>query len=79
MFADFVSFIFIYFIIYWIVIFMVLPFGVKTDDNPQEGNDSGAPKNVNMKNKFIVTGIVALVITLTVIYFQDSLLTSLAN
>ena len=33
----------IYFIIWWITLFMVLPFGVQRDTEVQEGNDLGAP------------------------------------
>lgn len=37
------SFIVVYVIAWWLILFMLLPIGVKRDDNPEEGNDIGAP------------------------------------
>ena len=33
----------IYFVIWWITLFMVLPFGVRRDEQIEIGNDPGAP------------------------------------
>ena len=33
----------IYFVIWWITLFMVLPFGVRRDEKIEIGNDPGAP------------------------------------
>ena len=56
----------IYFIIWWVALFIVLPFGVR---NPAEegvevepGHDTGAPTVVGLKPKLIWTTIVATVI-----------------
>jgi len=62
-----ISFIFIYIMTFWIVIFIVLPFGVKTEDNPISGNDHGAPKNSMIKKKIIITAIISFV--LVTVYF----------
>lgn len=56
----------LYIMIYWLALFAVLPFGNKPVEEPELGNATGAPANPRMKEKFIVTAIVAAVIWLTV-------------
>ena len=41
----------IFVIIWWLVLFIVLPFGIQKDDNVKDGNDPGAPKNPMLKKK----------------------------
>jgi predicted secreted protein len=56
----------IYFIIWWTVLFAVLPFGIKnaheTGSTVQEGNDAGAPTDHGIKWKAAVTTLVSAVI-----------------
>jgi predicted secreted protein len=52
----------VFFVIWWIVLFMVLPFGVRMDENPTKGFASSAPKNPNLKRKFIITTILAALV-----------------
>ena len=33
----------VYFLIWWLVLFAVLPWGVQREENPQPGHDPGAP------------------------------------
>ena len=48
----------VFFITWWVVLFMVLPIGIRQDDAPIIGCDVGAPLNPNIKRKLlIVTGI----------------------
>lgn len=54
-------------ICWWVVFFMALPVGVKRDDNPKAGNDSGAPNNANVGKKAIITTLIAT--SLTLFYF----------
>lgn len=49
----------LYLMIYWLVIFMVLPWGNRAADRVQEGNATSAPANPRIKQKFIVTAFVA--------------------
>lgn len=49
-------------LIWWLVIFTVLPMGVERDPDPQLGNMTGAPKEHQMKKKVIVTTLIAAVI-----------------
>ena len=48
-----------YFLVWWLVLFTVLPMGVERDDNPQTGTMTGAPKEHKMKKKVIATSIIS--------------------
>ncbi|MEA1651904.1 DUF1467 family protein [Nitrospirillum sp. BR 11164] len=52
----------IYFTLWWVVLFAVLPVGVRRDDSPQKGNDPGAPVFPDLKRKFIWTSLISAVI-----------------
>jgi predicted secreted protein len=56
----------IYFVIWWVVLFTVLPFGVRnateTGEIVEAGNDPGAPSVAALKAKLIWTTIVAAIV-----------------
>ena len=55
----------IYFVMWWIVLFAVLPFGIRSqhdDGSPIEGTDPGAPGLVRMSRKLMWTTVVTTVI-----------------
>jgi predicted secreted protein len=56
----------IYFVIWWITLFVVLPFGVKNsgeaDQAVEEGHDAGAPVSHGLKWKAGVTTVIATVV-----------------
>ena len=56
----------IYFIIWWVVLFVTLPFGVRSHAEAgtevEAGNDPGAPTNLGMKAKLIWTTLIACVL-----------------
>ena len=52
----------IYFIIWWMTLFLVLPFGVRRDNQIEEGNDPGAPAMSRMWIKALINTGVALVV-----------------
>jgi predicted secreted protein len=52
----------VFFVIWWVVLFTVLPLGIHREGNPQKGNDLGAPTNPNLKKKFLLTTIITAVI-----------------
>jgi predicted secreted protein len=56
----------IYFIIWWLVLFMVLPFGVRNSAEAgaevEEGNDAGAPVVHGLLWKAVVTTVVATMV-----------------
>ena len=59
--------VFTYFIVWWTVLFMTLPWGNRQPDNHEEGMASGAPANPNIKKKMIATSILSLIV-LGIIY-----------
>ncbi len=55
----------IYFIIWWMVLFFVLPFGVRSQHEAGDvtlGTDHGAPHRPQMARKFAITTAIAAVI-----------------
>lgn len=76
---NWVTGIVVYLLIWWIVIFAVLPWGVERDESGPEITGPGAPKIPHLKKKFIATtllsaviwGIVALLIQSDLISFRD--------
>ena len=54
--------IFIYMVLWWVVLFMVLPWGVRRQENPEPGHDPGAPAMPHLGRKIIVTSLITLVI-----------------
>jgi predicted secreted protein len=56
----------IYFIIWWVVLFAVLPFGVRNASEEGvevgAGHDPGAPTEIGMKRKLIWTTVIACVL-----------------
>jgi predicted secreted protein len=56
----------IYFIVWWVCLFIVLPFGVRnaheTGEAVEQGNDAGAPVKPMLMRKIIATTILASVV-----------------
>ncbi len=55
----------IYFVIWWLCIFMVLPWGIKSqheEDNVVEGSEPGAPAKPMLKRKILQTTILAFIV-----------------
>jgi predicted secreted protein len=53
-----------YIVIWWIVIFAVLPFGIKPTEEGDIGHASGAPANPRLPLKMLITTVVAAVVWL---------------
>jgi predicted secreted protein len=51
-------------VVWWIVLFMVLPFGIKSQAETKihivKGTEIGAPEKPNLKFKFLLTTLIAL-------------------
>ena len=54
----------VYLVIWWTILFAVLPLGVKRVENPGIGQDHGAPERPQLLKKAIVTSLVAAVLWL---------------
>ena len=57
---------FIYLLVWWVVIFAVLPLGVERHTDDGKGYDAGAPKHANMKKKLVLTTVISAVIVLLI-------------
>lgn len=56
----------VYFVVWWTALFMVLPFYVQRDEQPERGNDAGAPRQSNLKKKFLINSIFSFLIWLLI-------------
>ena len=60
----------VYLVIWWTVLFAILPLGVKRVENPGRGEDRGAPERPELKRKAIITSLVAAVLWLAFFVLQ---------
>lgn len=58
---------FIYFLIWWVMLFTVLPLGVERHGGDDRGHDAGAPKIPDLKRKLLLNTLISAAI-LGVIY-----------
>jgi len=58
----------VYALIWWVVLFAVLPWGVEHDDNPRAGQDPGAPKRPLLLKKALATTAISAVIWLVAMW-----------
>ncbi len=54
----------VYVVIWWTVLFCVLPLGVRRVEKPGRGEEPGAPERPELRRKAIITSIVAAVLWL---------------
>ena len=66
----------VYFTIWWVVLFAVLPWGVRRDEDGPAGADKGAPQNPRLWLKAGVTTLVSAVIWLAIYALVESSLLS---
>ena len=52
----------VYLVTWWIVLFMVLPLGVRRVENPGRGEERGAPERPDLVRKAIITTVLAAVL-----------------
>lgn len=65
---------FTYLILWWILLFLVLPWGVTSQSDGQPGWDKGAPKNPNLKLKFLITSVLAACALASITYLDKKYL-----
>ena len=58
-------------IIWWTVLFAVLPFGVKTSANPEKGHADSAPINPQIGKKFLITTLLSIILFLGAWYLIE--------
>ncbi len=68
---DFITPVFVFILVWWVVIFTVLPFGNKASDKPVIGHAASAPANPRLKMKLLWTTLIALLITAVIIWGME--------
>ena len=66
----------VFLIIWWIVLFMVLPWGVQVPDDPEAGHATSAPRNPMLWRKALITTVIALLLWGIAYWLIDSELIS---
>ncbi len=73
----------VYVMIWWIVFFSVLPFGIqsnnKTFKSSIEGMDPGAPNNPKIAKKFFITTIITSILFIVIYYLVNNDFLNLRN
>ncbi|UYN93029.1 MAG: DUF1467 family protein [Enhydrobacter sp.] len=54
----------VYLVIWWTVLFAILPLGVRRVEKPGRGQDPGAPERPQLRRKAAITSVVAAVLWL---------------
>ena len=67
------EFLVIYLILWWLVFFIMLPFGVERDQEVTFGNDPGAPKKSLVKKKAIISSFITLILTSVAIVIKNEI------
>ena len=57
---DIVSGVVVYILLWWWVLFMVLPFGARAAKAPEEGHAPSAPEKPRILIKLLITSIIAM-------------------
>lgn len=73
---SFASGVAIYFIIWWLVLFVTLPFGVRSQHEGEDmalGTDRGAPISARLGIKAVATTLISLVIFAAFYYLREVL------
>lgn len=68
MMIDIASALFIFALVWWTVIFAVLPFGNAPAENPEAGHERGAPANPRIAKKMIWTTVLAVIVTGVIVW-----------
>ena len=68
------TFLVIFVIFWWLILFIILPTGIDKQKNVKFGNDPGPPNDPMLKKKFLITTIAAFIVTLIVFIIKDEIL-----
>jgi predicted secreted protein len=60
---DIITTVFVFVLVWWLVIFTVLPWGNRASDKPEIGHAASAPANPRLKQKLLWTTGISLVLT----------------
>lgn len=62
----------VYLVIWWTVLFAVLPLGVRRVANPGRGEERGAPERPELLRKAVITSIVAAVLWIAFFFLHQA-------
>jgi predicted secreted protein len=62
----------IFVIVWWLILFMVLPFGAHPPDEIEPGTTPSAPAKPRLGLKFAITTVIALVVTAAIVWLLQS-------
>ena len=62
----------VYLVIWWTILFAVLPLGVRRVENPGRGQEVGAPERPDLRRKALITSIVAAVLWIAFYLFHQA-------
>jgi predicted secreted protein len=62
----------VFVIVWWLVLFMVLPFGAQPPDEVEPGHAPSAPARPRIGLKFLITTGIALAVTAAVVWIVES-------
>ena len=68
---NFTLYFFTFCFIWWISFFIVLPIGVKIEKKVEKGHANSAPSNPRIIFKVMVTTLIALFLTIIIIYLVE--------
>ncbi len=57
----------VFLLVWWLVLFMVLPWGVEAQGVNDEGGLPAAPKNPQLKRKLLITTAIAFVVSAVIV------------
>ncbi|WP_119165729.1 DUF1467 family protein [Algihabitans albus] len=66
----------VFVIVWWVVIFMVLPWGARPPETPEPGHAPSAPEHPRLLRKVIVTTVISSVVWLAIYAAVESELVS---
>ena len=62
----------VYIVVWWVVLFAVLPWGVRTSDTPEPGMAPSAPVRPRIALKFLITSGIAAIVWLVIYLIVSS-------
>jgi predicted secreted protein len=60
-----------YFLIWWVVFFIALPFGITPQKKIEQGHASSAPEKPKLFIKIIITSLISLLLTFALYYIIE--------
>jgi len=62
----------VFLILWWLVFFMTLPFGIQRLENPEPGHEIGAPERPRLLLKAAITTLVSGLLTVVIYFAADA-------